>query len=357
MLRLAPAPWVMLALVLATISAPVVHEMGHAVAARLTGGRVIRVDLGPIGLRVGPLWRVMRNKGIRSWGVHILWPSVEGIRWRNVVTVAAGPAAAAVLGVGYYAVGAGVGGAARAVLWIAAALTLAETVVNLMPYSGRLLGRAHTFDGWRIVNWYRRPVAMCLRVATSTLHLYAGQGVRPADWPSSWVAVAAKAPADADVARWASARYLAYLAARDRGRLDEAWSYLCQPLRRAAELSAVQRAGLVAEAAIHGAWALRDPVSAEALFKQVPKLPILASSRLRALAAIAFAAGNPTAAVQICDRILAMPDSADQPGMTIALKDWTRALRAEALTHLSASATNPEPATMAPQGQGRPTTH
>src|SRR5215475_15541187 len=99
---------------------------------------------------------------------------------------------------------------------------------------------------------------MCLRVATSTLVLYAGQGVRPGNWPYSWVAVAARAPADTDVARWATGRYLAYLAARDRGQLDDAWAYLSQPLSRAAELSAIQRAGLVAEAAIHGAWAFRD---------------------------------------------------------------------------------------------------
>lgn len=159
----------------------------------------------------------------------------------------------------------------------------------------------------------------------------------PAPFPCAVTAepvVGRAGPAD-QPERYVAAHYLAYLSHRDAGRLDDATSQLTAAFSRIGEVPQDQAAAVLAEVALHQAFMFRDVATARALLRQAAPAPGISVHRIRALAAIAFAEGKLKAAASYCDRVLAAPDSADQPGVSVALKDWVRALREECAAGLS----------------------
>ena len=319
------------------ISTPLVHEGGHALAAWLVGIRIVRVDLGPIRLETTASgWRVGRTSRLSSWAVYPLPSTPHRLRWRHAVLLAGGPAAVIGAGAAYLGLAAvAAGSVLRLALLAGALMSVMDGLVSLVPVGWRSVRT----DGWKLLTWLTDPAVALLRVSTTTLLLHAALGERPAEWPDAWIAAGREAPPGRDLAQYATARYFAYLAARDRGRLDEAWRYLSDALARVCELSTTQGGAVLAEAALHHAWAFRDPASARALLDRVPDVAVLKVHRARAIGAIALAEGRPQAAVDASDKVLGAPDSADQPGVSVALKDWVRAVRAQAIEQLARSAT------------------
>jgi hypothetical protein len=310
---------------------PVVHEGGHALAARLVGIHVVWIDLGPIRIRkTSGAWRVGRAPRLKAWGTYLLPESPVGLRRPYAVVLVAGPAAVIGLGSAYAALAAiaPMGLAFRLALWGAALLAAIDGVLNLVPFRRGSSGT----DGWKLLQWATNPDDMQMRVASTTLQLHASMGLRPAQWPEAWIVAAGEASPGRDVARYTTARYFAYLAARDQGRLVDAWRYLSGPLDHVDDLSATPGGAILAEAAFHHAWVFRDHQTARGLLDRVPAKPGLTIHRVRAAAAIAVAQCRPRAAIDSCDAVLSASDSVDQPGVSAALKDWVRAIRVVAVT-------------------------
>ncbi|MGH3273244.1 MAG: site-2 protease family protein [Streptosporangiaceae bacterium] len=301
-----------------------VHELGHTIAAVLCGLVVDRINVYLIAVERGPRgWRLVRLAKPQC-SVHARSARPGMPSWRPALVNAAGPAAALALGGAGLLAAAAVRPERTALLWLSA-IAAADCVINLVPFR---LGQSRT-DGSRIGEWLRHPADGRVREANTALMTEASWGIRPRNWSPEWLAAVAGQADDPTVL--AAGQYLAYVAARDAGRADHADWHLRAALAVTGKLSPALGGTVHAEAAYHAALVWRDPAWAREYLRRVPRLSQLSPAIVRAQAAIALAAGNWDRAIEASERVLAAPDSAARPGMSVALKDWTAQIRAEAI--------------------------
>src|SRR5215472_14464943 len=223
----------------------VVHELGHAVAARLVGFRVQLVRIGRLVATGTPTgWRLRLMPGrVRGGWVRAHPVSPEHLRARHLLVVAGGPAAHLLLAGATLAAARAWGGA-----WVLAAVLLLLTIGwNLVPLGLRREGRWLDAD-W-LLAWAFRPRLALQRVALGELQLAIETGLRPREWDERWTRLAALERPRRASSHEVAGDILRYLWALDRGMIGDAGLRLARTFAGRHLLTADQCAAVIVEAA------------------------------------------------------------------------------------------------------------
>jgi len=305
------------------------HETGHLLGAWLAGLRILYFAVGPVSMaRERGGWRFGWSRVLRSGGAVIASDPSGGrnIRWRLLGMVATGPLASLALPVVCFAV-------VRLVLdrsspfvmpglWLGL-LSLAFGVVAIVPMqSGRFFN-----DGARIVMLLSGGPEAERWCAYAVLFGASTEGRRPRDWDPALVRKLT-VPRDGsfdDV----GASLLAYYAALDAGRVEEAGALLDHALAHHAAWPPAFRSTLFLEAAYFEARHRAHPAIARACLRQV-RGPVMAERHTvhRAEAAVLLAEGKLAEAHSAAGEGLATCPSSSHLGLAQAEAEWLRGLKA-----------------------------
>ena len=135
----------------------VLHEVGHALGAVLSGATITRAQVGPI--EIVPLrggLRMRWKRGPRDIGGLVQsFPSPhKSFRRQMIVTIVAGPLVNAVLAVGAFLLAHGRLDSAWGVMLLGiAAFNAGATLANLLPWASPTMLAS---DGWELMRWMRR---------------------------------------------------------------------------------------------------------------------------------------------------------------------------------------------------------
>lgn len=281
-----------------------VHELGHALAARAVGFRVV-------GVRIGPLLALPEPAG---WNVRLTWELAVGgellpdpvhpdrLRTRHALMIAGGPAAHLLLA------GAAVAAAATTgslLLWFTAVTLGASGLANLVPGRPRLSGR--WTDGRWLLAWLTEPDRAAQRVGLGVLQRSVASGQRPCEWDERWARLAAAGPRHpADRAQVAGC-VLAYARALDCGDVDRAATLLTRAFAGRRVLPPGDRSSLAVEAAFFAARFRGNHALASRLLDRdaAGDRRVQAADLERARAALHLASGELPQTLAACDLALA----------------------------------------------------
>jgi hypothetical protein len=314
-----------LAYILALVAASIViHELGHLLAARAVGFRILQFAIGPVRWSRAPDGSSrLRLVPSRLWGQCLVHPRHDaGLRRRLIAYFAGG----SLLGLTVSAL------CVPAVLWltpftlprkIAAVLLLVGLVVNLYG----LVPMAGSSDGFSLRTLARGDARAAQFVAAFTAGMRNLAGISPRELsPQLKMALAGPAVDDS----WAaSGHLLLYYALLDEERFDEAGVALDQleALSRAGRARAIARGLALLELAYFTAHHRRDPSAAREWLDAAGALPVRAGDEIawrRAEGAVLIAEGRLGEARTRLDPIPALADRTDPFGR---LATWQIRLR------------------------------
>lgn len=274
---------------IAWVPSVIVHELGHALAARLVGFRLLQLYIGPCRIsHTSSRWRVRTSWLYTFRGACLSaprsWRGDRAARRELFWFAASGSLANFAFGIPLLFGG--------FVLKTAGIISILAGLVSWIP--------ARTTDGALLLRILRNDTT-ALRVRTLGL---LAQTLPPAQWPRELVANLAVPIEDREIG--SSAAILAYYESLDRGDA----SYARDMLQRSLDTSSNPRrdAALALEAAIfEGAWR-RDARAARAwLERGKPMASEDGHGNLLARAAVAFAEGDATTTATLLKHAAADP--------------------------------------------------
>jgi hypothetical protein len=317
--------------VLVLLLGTAVHELGHALAARKAGFRVV-------GLRVGPL---VALPGAAGWRLRVTWEMAVGgellpdpvhpdrLRLRHSLMIAGGPAAHLLLAV--LAVGAAAA-TGSLLLWFTAVTLGASGLVNLVPGRPRLSGR--WTDGRWLLAWLVEPERAAQRVGLGVLQRAVACGQRPCEWDERWARLASAGPRHPVDRAQVAGSLLAYTRALDCGQVDRAAALLTRAFAARRLLPVGGRSSLAAEAAFFAArFRGNHALAARLLDADASSTRRVQVADLeRARAAIHLAGGRLPETLAACDLALAaLERSRTRPSGLIRFdRDQLAAMREQA---------------------------
>jgi hypothetical protein len=197
------------------VLAVTIHELGHLTAGWLVGFHFSHISVGPfsVGLEYGRLKiKVRRDLGALGYAaMHI--ETVQGLRRRLLLYIAAGPAANLISGT-LAALFVNFAPPSFRTIWVTsfavgfAALSLLVGLTSLVPY-----GKTLRSDGTRIWMLLNSCDGTRRWIAAAALGSQQRKGVRPRNWKRTWLkAVCSVRDASIDEI---SGNMLAYIAASD----------------------------------------------------------------------------------------------------------------------------------------------
>lgn len=241
------------------------HEMGHLVAGRLAGFRLMRYISGPIKI-------TGTDKGIH-FGFNESWDQYAGsvicvpthwhnVRWRAVALTAGGPLGSLTLGLsalalnGMLSAATPLGATAKAVLETTTFMSLISFALNALP----IKSNGYLSDGARIKMLLRGGPAAERWCAILALVGASKNGLRPREWATEWVE-RATAPADGSIDD-AGATHIAFYWALDRGDIALAEEMIQKTLAASGKGPSIMRPVVSADAAFFYAYYRKDPQTA-----------------------------------------------------------------------------------------------
>lgn len=317
--------WVVLSLVGVGFAAVVVHELGHVVAGLAAGYRFRALRIGPL-LLLWPL-RVERYRGPGSFtgGFAQMTPGKEGdARLRATALVLGGPLASLLAGAIVLAVWPS--GPARFALVVFAVASIVGGLADLLPFRTSVGGS----DGVQLRALLGdRPRGERL-VALLQLGAELNEGVPP-ELLSSDAIARAVGVAD-ETAETVNAHAIAYSAAFNQHRDDEAARLLETCLRFSAYARPAVREALMSDAAVFQGRRRRRPDLAEKWLAAMPETIQPPWLRTRAEAAMLEARGDIGGALAKLDAIAAaiaaVPEETRRLILQRSLSRWRSELTA-----------------------------
>lgn len=290
--------------VLVLLLGTAVHELGHALAARAVGFRVVGVRVGPLLALSGPAgWR-LRLTGEIAVGGELLPDPVrpDRLRARHSLMIAGGPIAHLLLAAAAVLAAAGTG---SLLLWFTAVTLGASGLANLVPGRPRLSGR--WTDGRWLLAWLAEPERAAQRVGLGVLQRAVAAGQRPCEWDEGWAGLASAGPRQPADGAQVAGSLLAYTRALDCGEVDRAAALLTRAFAARRLLPAGARSSLAAEAAFFAArFRGNQALAARLLDADVTGGRRVQVAELeRARAALHLAGGRRPETLAACDLALA----------------------------------------------------
>ena len=281
-----------------------VHELGHAIAARLAGFRLLGLAVGTDSFsHEGGRWRyrrIARNPDLAGWMLSL--PSGgPHLRRRRALMVLGGPAANLALGALLAAAlvvawerdsGDGWVAFARFVMALALWITLFMASSNLYPLNAA--GGSPT-DGWVLQHLLRGGPTVDRDLAMQSLWGLAHAGTHPRDFPLELVAVATSVSDGSEADAWAC--YWGYYRAMAAGDLGLAAARLHRLLAAREHFPEANQAHLDLDMA-HMSAIQGDVETGRSWLERAGAVPADDPVRVRAEVSLALAAGD-TSGVEV----------------------------------------------------------
>jgi len=308
-----------------------IHEVGHLIGGRIAGFRFMLLVVGPLKvLREGNDIRLRLNTSLAlAGGIAASAPmDAYNLRRRMITMVAGGPAASLLLAI--------MCSGSFLVLLAVTPTPINERVALLLPMAGLMSfavflitiipARTSGFftDGARLRMLLRAGSQAERWSALVAIYAASLGGQRPRDWSVELIQQATDLP-DGTLDD-ASGYLLAYYWALDQQEYEKAERYLAYALGFRATLPALIRASLALEAAYLAAHYHRNPQAARAWLQQAKGGINDRHTRLRAQAAIAWAAGEHAAVQGYITQALTALDSTIDLGAAEAEREWLHEL-------------------------------
>jgi len=305
------------------------HELGHAVAARLVGFRVLLLAVGPLRLRATQTGaRLERSHTSRYFGglVSAVPNTSDNLRRRRFVVVAGGPAASILvllLAAAGYRTALLHSPVLAAWLYLFAVLVFATLILTLIPYQRHGIWN----DGGQMLQLARGGPIVEQQLALTLLNSALVGGVRPRDLDPALLARALAAGQPNVVL---GGHWLAYWRELDGGDVAAAAAHLDEVLANRRLVLPPARAAFATEAAWLWARHGNDPATARAWLELVRPAGLDESTVRRAEAAVLLAEGRKGEARQAAEEGLRLLGRSADAGGALAERDLLEALRVAA---------------------------
>jgi hypothetical protein len=317
----------------------IIHELGHLVAARLAGFRLVRLALGETFTDNGRAEHKLHTCEAVPAGCMIFEPrKMDRLEGRLFTLFFGGPLASLLSAVlleswrhwpnHHLAAG------PPLVTWsvrVFSASSLLIGIASLLPDVGR---RGNFSDGSRLIMLLKNDARATRWTAMIRMQLALGHGEHPRGWDSGWVGQAAHAndgSRDAVTANW-----LAYLWAAERQDITSATRYLEEALAAPSAASARLRDRLFLEAAIFQAWFRENPEKARSWVEQIHVRKLTAVQQQRITIALLWADGRLFDAWEQMEAYLILlghlPDAPDRDLAEKSALEWRRQMESRMLT-------------------------
>jgi len=318
----------------ALLGAAVVHELGHLMAARIAGFRLVRMRWGLSEEDSCVADRRLHFCEVLPVGGIVLAPrKVNRLKRSLVLLFAAGPLASMTFAIVMEA-SPGWESLAPTIVYsvhLTALFSLQMGIASLLPDSTR---SGNFSDGSRLLMLLRNDESGRRRLAILELQLALEQGIHPRDWDPLKLS---EATAVSDGTRdHVTGCWLAYLAAAERQDITSATPFLEEALAAPAASSAWVRDRLFVEAAVFQAWFRDNPGKARSWVAMIHERKLDELQQLRLKSALLWSNGKLFDAwEQTASYLKTVQQLPQSPGRDLAEKsaqDWRRQMESRMLT-------------------------
>jgi urease gamma subunit len=315
--------------VLALISAWLIHQGGHLIAAWVFGFRLAPTNFG----RSYDAQRLHACDSLRVGILSLETAVMDHLRRRLTFIFAGGPVAGLVfaLVLEFCRDWSHSGVLVQMRVHTLAAFNVLASLASLLPDTGH---RANFSDGARLVMLLKNDSKAARLFAILRMQQALKNGVHPRDWDSAWVE---RATADNDQSRDAlTGLWLAYLWTSERQDITSATRYLEDALAVPDACSRALRDRLYLEAAVFQAWFRDNPANAHSWAALIHSGRMAAFEQKRLTIAILWAEGKLFDAFEkVEDLLLALRELPESPARNLVEKsglEWKHQMKSRMLT-------------------------